>query len=82
MQQANLDDHHLRTGVMTINELRQQYDLPAIENGDEPFASANLMTLKALIAKSEDTAQPEPSVVPAMPPAEETSTTAEEGEEL
>ena len=82
MQQANLDDHHLRTGVMTINELRQQYDLPAIENGDEPLASANLMTLKALIAKSEDTAQPEPSVVPAMPPSEETSTTAEEGEEL
>jgi hypothetical protein len=27
--------------------------MPAVENGDEPMASANLMTLKALIAKSD-----------------------------
>ena len=50
--QAEIDKLHLETGVNTVNELRNQYDLPALENGDEPLASANLMTLKALMAKS------------------------------
>ena len=49
--QAEIDKLHLETGVNTVNELRNQYDLPALENGDEPLASANLMTLKALMAK-------------------------------
>ena len=35
----------------TINEIRAKYDRPAVEDGDEPMASANLMTLKALMAK-------------------------------
>jgi hypothetical protein len=45
---------------MTINEIRQQYDQPAVENGDEPMASANMMTLKALIAKSEGATELKP----------------------
>ena len=49
--QAEIDKLHLETGVNTVNELRNQYDLPSIADGDEPLASANLMTLKALMAK-------------------------------
>jgi hypothetical protein len=36
-----------------VNDIRAKYDRPAVENGDEPLASANLMTLKALMAKGE-----------------------------
>ena len=66
--QAEIDKLHLETGVNTVNELRNQYDLPALENGDEPLASANLMTLKALMAKGAEaqiggrpTTQPQPN---------------------
>ena len=41
----------METGASTINEIRAKYDRPAVEDGDEPMASANLMTLKALMAK-------------------------------
>jgi hypothetical protein len=37
-----------------VNDIRAKYDRPAVENGDEPLASANLMTLKALMAKGEE----------------------------
>ena len=49
--QAKVDMLNLQTGAKTINEVRAEHDMPAVENGDEPMASANLMTLKALIAK-------------------------------
>ena len=55
--QAEIDKIHLETGVNTVNELRNQYDLPAVADGDEPLASANLMTLKALMAKSAESQQ-------------------------
>lgn len=58
--QARVDQIMLGTGAATINEIRQQYDRPSVENGDEPMASANLMTLKALIAKSEGTTELKP----------------------
>ena len=48
--QAEIDKLHLESG-WTPNQIRAQYDLPAVEGGDEPLASANLMTLKALMAK-------------------------------
>jgi hypothetical protein len=34
--------------------------MPAVEDGDVPMASANLMTLKALIAKSDASTQLKP----------------------
>ena len=53
---------------VTLNDIRAKYDRPAVENGDEPLASANLMTLKALMAKGEEaqiggrpTTQPQPN---------------------
>jgi phage portal protein BeeE len=59
-RQAKVDQLNLQTGAMTVNEIRAQHDMPTVENGDEPMASANLMTLKALIAKSDGTTQLEP----------------------
>jgi len=61
--QAKVDEINLRTGATTVNEIRQQYDRPAVENGNEPLASANLMTLKALMAKEQGatTAPAEPA---------------------
>ena len=53
---AEIAKLRLESGTATINELRKEWDMPAIEDGNTPLASANLMTLKALMAKS----QPEP----------------------
>ena len=59
--QAKVDKARLESGTATINERRKEWDMPAVENGEEPMASANLMTLKALMAKSANTAtQQEP----------------------
>ena len=69
--QAKVDQIMLQTGASTINEIRQQYDRPAVENGDEPLASANLMTLKALIAKSEGATEPNPGSNPVQEPPKE-----------
>ena len=77
--QAKVDQIMLQTGASTINEIRQQYDRPAVENGDEPLASANLMTLKALIAKSEGATEPKPgSYTVQEPPKEDEEPPADE----
>ena len=52
-RQAKVDQLLLQNGTKTPNEIRQEHDMPAVENGNTPLASANLMTLDALIAKSE-----------------------------
>lgn len=44
-QQANLDKIHLETGVMSPNELRAQYDLPTVKDGDVHYVSTNLAVL-------------------------------------
>ena len=59
-RQAKVDQLNLQTGAMTVNEIRAEHDMPTVENGDEPMASANLLTLKALIAKSEGATTLEP----------------------
>lgn len=51
-RQAKVDQLLLQNGTKTVNEVRQAHDMPAVADGDEPLASANLMTLRALIAKS------------------------------
>lgn len=43
--QAEIDKMRLETGVMTVNELRQQYDLPSVEGGDIHYVSTNLAEL-------------------------------------
>ena len=65
--QAEIDKLHLESGWST-NQILSQYDLPSVEGGDEPMASANLMTLKALMAKGAEAqiggrpAKPEPQL--------------------
>ena len=69
--QAKVDQIMLQTGAATVNEVRQQYDRPAVENGDEPMASANLMTLKALIAKSDGATELKPGSYTVQEPTKE-----------
>ena len=69
--QAKVDKMNLETGAKTVNEIRAQYDMPAVENGDEPMASANLMTLKALIAKSDASTQLKPGTYTVGEPPKE-----------
>ena len=57
--QAKIDGYHLQNG-WTFNEVRAEHDLPAVEGGDEPMGSANLMTLKALMAKADAATQLKP----------------------
>lgn len=43
--QSEIDKMRLETGIMSPNELRAQYDLPAVENGDTRYVSTNLAEL-------------------------------------
>ena len=70
-QQAKVDQLNIQNGTMTVNEVRAEHDMPALENGDEPMASANLMTLKALMAKSETATQLKPGNYTVNQPNEE-----------
>lgn len=60
--QANYYNTLLQMGVMTINEIRRELDLPHLENGDTSFVQVNVQTLKnatqdkeSILAVSEDT---------------------------
>ena len=70
-RQAKVDQLNLQTGAKTINEIRAEHDMPSVENGDEPMASANLMTLKALIAKSDASTQLKPGTYTVEEPPKE-----------
>lgn len=43
-RQAKVDQLHLQMG-WTVNEIRNQYDMPAIQNGNIPYVSTNLAEL-------------------------------------
>ena len=59
-RRAKVAQLKMQAGLCTVNEARSEFDMPWVEDGDEPMASANLMTLKALIAKSDAATQLEP----------------------
>ena len=59
-RRAKVVAEKLAAGLCTVNEGRKEFDMPAVEDGDVPMASANLMTLKALIAKSDASTQLKP----------------------
>ena len=42
----------LQASIATPNEIRAEFDMPTVEDGNTPLASANLLTLKALLTKS------------------------------
>ena len=70
-RQAKVDQLLLQNGTKTPNEIRQEHDMPAVENGGTPLASANLMTLDALIAKSEAATTLKPGNYTVAEPAKE-----------
>ena len=74
--QAKVDKMRLENGTATVNELRQEWDMPVVNDGDEPMASANLMTLKALIAKSDAAQQLKPGNYTVGEPPKEGEETA------
>lgn len=43
--QAKVDQLQLQTGAATVNEIRAQYDRPAVESGDIVYVSTNLARL-------------------------------------
>ena len=75
-RQAKVDLMNLQTGACTVNEIRQEHDRPSVENGDVPMASANLMTLDALIAKSQAATTLKPGNYTVEEPAKDGDETA------
>ena len=67
-RQAKVDQLNLQTGAKTVNEIRKQYDKPAVENGDIPYVSTNLAELGS--PKLRETGGGKPSDEPA--PKDET----------
>ncbi len=63
--QAKVDQLQLQTGAATVNEIRQQYDRPAVEGGDIIYVSTNLAELGSPKLSG---AQPTPA--PTEPPKE------------
>ena len=62
-RQAKVDQLNLQTGAKTVNEIRQQYDMPAVEGGDIVYVSTNLAELGS--AKLRDAASGgRPSIEP------------------
>ena len=61
----------MQSGLCTVNEARAEFDMPWVEDGDVPMASANLMTLQALIAKSDAATQLKPGKYTVGEPAKE-----------
>ena len=59
-RRAKVAQLKMQSGLCTVNEARQEFDMPSVNNGDVPLASANLMTLDALIAKSDAATQLKP----------------------
>lgn len=54
---ANYYTSMVNSGIMTINEVRRELDLMAIENGDTIFVQVNLQTLKKATSETTDDTQ-------------------------
>ena len=75
-RRAKVAQLKMQAGLCTVNEARRDFDMPAVEDGDVPMASANLMTLKALIAKSDAAQQLKPGTYTVGEPPKEGEETA------
>lgn len=75
-RRAKVAQLKMQSGLCTVNEARRDFDMPAVEDGDVPMASANLMTLKALIAKSDAAQQLKPGNYTVGEPPKEGEETA------
>lgn len=47
----------IQSGVMTVNEVRRELDLPAVANGDANFVQVNLQTLERATSENTDDSQ-------------------------
>lgn len=60
--QAKVDQLQLQTGAATVNEIRQQYDRPAVEGGDIIYVSTNLAELGSpKLSGVQPESEPEPN---------------------
>ena len=75
-RRAKVAQLKMQAGLCTVNEARRDFDMPAVEDGDVPMASANLMTLKALIAKSDASTTLKPGTYTVGEPPKEGEETA------
>ena len=75
-RRAKVAQLKMQAGLCTVNEARRDFDMPAVEDGDVPMASANLMTLKALIAKSDASTTLKPGTYTVGEPLKEGEETA------
>lgn len=88
-QQADLDKVHLETGAMNVNEIRAQYDLPEVPDGDIFYVSTNLAVIGSDKLKSSGAGRPSESTSQQPPedgnggrgPAGGGAATANNGEE-
>jgi hypothetical protein len=51
---------NLETGAMTVNEIRKQYDMPAVAEGDRVYISTNLSELGSDKLSGNGGGNPEP----------------------
>jgi HK97 family phage portal protein len=75
-RRAKVAQLKMQSGLCTVNEARRDFDMPAVEDGDVTMASANLLTLKALIAKSDASTQLKPGNYTVGEPPKEGEETA------
>ena len=47
----------IQSGVMTVNEVRRELDLPSVENGDSNFIQVNLQTLERATSENPEDSQ-------------------------
>lgn len=69
--QAAIDKDRLATGAGTVNEIRQQYDLPAVPDGDIVYVSTNLAELGSAKLRDVSAGRPSTSEEPKEEPKEE-----------
>lgn len=62
--QAKVDQLQLQTGAATVNEIRAQYDRPAVPNGDIVYVSTNLAELGSQKLNGNTEPNPEPNQEP------------------
>ena len=62
--QAKVDQLQLQTGAATVNEIRAQYDRPAVPNGDIVYVSTNLAELGSQKLNGNTEPQPQPNQEP------------------
>lgn len=59
--QAEIDQLQLQTGSMTVNEIRKQYDMPAVPDGDKVYLSTNLAELGGEKLRGGTVTEPQPA---------------------